>query len=182
MIGLPSLHNTWFQPLSLSEISHQGEPTGPRSTRGMRRASPTSVCHLSRWAIAGQREQVSQAERRDAIAAWRPLSWKDRTEVGEDTERRSKEISGEGKEQRGEGKCCLNEGTESLRGQEGRLIKCGDAETRGSGSRLSPMGKLHSVGTEVPRSSPRKGSMSLHGCYKVCNQPGFLDSLINRNW
>ena len=53
------------------------------------------------------------------------------------------------------GKRCLNEGTEALRGQEGRLTKRGDAETRGLGGRLSPTGKLHSVvggpgGAQIP--------------------------------
>ena len=67
----------------------------------MRRASPTSACRPSRGAIAGQREQVSQAERSDAVAAGRPLSWKEKTEVTEDRERRSREISGEGKGQGG---------------------------------------------------------------------------------
>ena len=85
---------------------------------------------------------VSQAERSDAVAARCPLSRKERTEVGEDRERRSREISGEGKGQRGGEKHCLNEGTEAPRGQEGRLTKCGDAETRGSGCHLSPLGKI----------------------------------------
>ena len=34
------------------------------------------------------------------------------------------------KGQRGGAKRCLNEGTEVLRDQEGRLTKCGDTETR----------------------------------------------------
>ena len=40
---------------------------------------------------------ASQAERSDAVAALCPLSQKNRTAVGEDTERRSREISGKGK-------------------------------------------------------------------------------------
>ena len=86
------------------------------------------------------------------------------------------------KGQRGGRKRCLNEGTEALRGQEGRPTKCGDAETRGSGSHLSPTGKLHLVFPEVPRSSPGKGTIVPAICHhKVCYRPGFLASLINGN-
>ena len=95
---------------------------------------------------------ASQAERSDAVAAQCPLSRKDRPEVREDRERRTREISGERKG--GEEERCLNEGTEASRGQEGRLNKCGNAGTRGSGGHLSPTGKLRSVVPEVPRSSP----------------------------
>lgn len=45
---------------------------------------------------------ASQAERSDAVAALCPLSQKNRTAVGEDTERRSREISGKGKGKLGE--------------------------------------------------------------------------------
>ena len=74
--------------------------------------------------------------------------------------------SSESKRRKGRRKCCLSEGPEALRGREGRLSKCGDAETRGSGGCLSHKRMLHSVGLEVPRSSPRKGTVSLcRVCY-----------------
>ena len=60
------------------------------------------------------------------------------------------------------GKCFLNEGTEAPRGQEGRLTKRGDTETRGSGGRLSPTVKLRSVVPEVPRSSSPIGTRAQH--------------------
>ena len=44
------------------------------------------ICHLSKWATAGQREHYLQTERGGAIAAQHPLSWKEtkeRTEGGE---------------------------------------------------------------------------------------------------
>ena len=47
---------------------------------GMRWVSLPSARHPSRWAIAGQREQVSQAERSDAVAARPPHSQMERTE------------------------------------------------------------------------------------------------------
>ena len=90
--------------------------------------------------------------------------------------------SGEGKGTRGGGKHCLNEGTETPRGQESRLTKLADAETRGSGGRLSRTGKRHSVVLEVPISSPEKGTIVPSWCHhKVCYQSVFLTSLTNRN-
>ena len=52
---------------------------------------------------------------------------------------------------------CLNKGAEASRGQEGRLSKGDDSGPRGSGGHLSPMGKLHPVILEMPR-SPQKGT------------------------
>ena len=57
---------------------------------------------------------------------------------------------------------CLNEDPVAPWSWEGRLTECGEAETRGSSSCLSPMEKLHSVVTEVPRSSSEKGTIALH--------------------
>ena len=96
------------------------------------------------------------------------LPRKNRAEEREDRER-SRKISGEGKGQKeresaerkrttGRGKSCPNESTEAPRGQEGKLTKYGDAETRGSVGHLPPMRKLHLVVPEVPRFSPQKGT------------------------
>ena len=87
---------------------------------------------------------------------------------GQDRER-SREISGEGKGKGGgKGKHCLNEGTETPRSQEGKLTKCSDAETRGSGGHLSPTGKQCLLVPEVPRSSPRSGQVPHIGGHKIC--------------
>ena len=58
------------------------ESTGPRSARYEESLSHLSR-HPSRWAIAGQREQVSQAQ---MWAPWWPHPQNDRTEIREDRE------------------------------------------------------------------------------------------------
>ena len=74
---------------------------------------PPSAYHPSGWDTVGQREQVSQAERRDAVVARRRRSCKDRTEVREDTERRvQKEKQRDVRREqgtKGRGTHCLNE-------------------------------------------------------------------------
>ena len=80
------------------------------------------------------------------------------------------------------GKCCLNEGTEVPREQEGRLTKSRDTETRGSGGHLSPMVKLYLVVLEVPRSSPKNGQLPHIGCHKSDTKQGCWPFPINRNW
>ena len=79
--------------------SHESAVRGSPPDQGLRRvrrASPRSACHPSRWAVAGQREQVSPAERSDAVAACHPLSRRERTEARED-----RETAGEGKRKGG---------------------------------------------------------------------------------
>ena len=69
-----------------------------------------------------------------------------------------------------------------LGGQKGRLTKRGDAETRGSGSRLSPTGKLRSVVPEVPRSSAQKGQAPRWAPQNMLPTRVLGLLKINRNW
>ena len=107
---------------------------------------------------AGQKVQVSQAERSDAVVAQCPLSQMEKIEARGDRERRGERSRFQERERdrgekknseeertKGRGQSCLNVGSEAARGQKGRLSKRGDTETRGSGGRLSPTGKLHST-------------------------------------
>ena len=139
------------------------------SLPGVRHASPTTACHPWRWAIASQRDMESQAERSDAVAAWCPLYWKDKTDERTDKEvRYFRRGKGEWWRQRTKrkGRPLLEEGYWGPRDQEGRLTKRGDAETGVSGGCLSPMGKLCLVLQEVPRSPPQKGPSSMLGATK----------------
>ena len=81
-----------------------------------------------------------------------------------------------------EGKHCPNEGLRS-QGPGRQTYKHGDAEVRNSGGRLSPMGKLCSVGPEVPRPSLWKGTAAPSWVPLSLIQtrvPSLL--LIKRNW
>lgn len=143
--------------------------------QGERQVSPVSDFHQGEPLLArGSRPH----KLRGVTLSLCDAPQEDRTEAGEDREdgEGSRVMSGEkrgkgegkpeSKRRKGRRKCCLNEGPEALRGREGRLRKCGDAETRGSGGCLSHKRMLHSVGLEVPRSSPRKGTVSLcRVCY-----------------
>lgn len=76
-------------------VTHQGKPLPARGSRS------------------------HKLERNESIAARCPLSQKNRTEQEEDRERR--EIGIRSERDKGRGKHCLNEGTEVLRVQGGRL-------------------------------------------------------------
>ena len=54
------------------------------------------------------------------------------------------------KGQRGGAESCPDVGSEAARGQKVRLSERADTEARGSGGRLSPTGKLHSLSRRVP--------------------------------
>ena len=68
-----------FTSICLLNLWSVGSPLD-EGLPGMRWISLPSACHPSRWAIASQREQVSQAERSDAVANRRPHSQVERTE------------------------------------------------------------------------------------------------------
>ena len=136
---------------------------------------PTSVCYPPRWACAGQRGQVSQAERSDAVAAWRPHSQNDRTKIREDRER-SREIAGEGKGQRGGGSAVWW----GFRGQEGRVTQHGDAETRGSVAACHLWASCVWWSWRSQILSP-EGDKPHTGCHEIAYQAEFLACLINRN-
>ena len=81
-----------------------------------------------------------------------------------------------------EGKHCPNEGLRP-QGPGRQTYKHGDAEVRNSGGHLSPMGKLCSVGPEVPRPSLRKGTAApswVPLSLIRTRVPSLL--LIKRNW
>ena len=134
-------------------VFHQGEPLLARGSRSYKpRGATLWLCDAHSLRRVGQKQEKTE-----------------RMERGVDVRGEKGQRGGESSESKGikgRRKVCLNEGTEALRGWEGRLTKCGDAETRGSGGCLSHKRMLHSVVLEGPRSSPRKGTVSLcRVCY-----------------
>ena len=115
---------TWGRNCYHSHKSPLRESPRGQGLHGVRQASPISAHRPWGWAAAGQREQVSQAERSDAEAVQGPVPWKDRTEERtereEDTEverfqdgerdKGERETVG-GNRQGGGGEPCLNEGS-----------------------------------------------------------------------
>ena len=98
---------------------------------------------------------VSQAERSDAVAVPRPLSRKERTNVGEDGERRSRETPGEGEGQGGGESIARVRVLRPPRARKADSPNTGTLKQEFQLATCHPRGSVFS-GPEVPRFSPWK--------------------------